>query len=465
MESEPRAWQNFSPGDLSFSFPMVASANVSECIARSVAAFPFWAGLSFEERRERLLGCRERLSLASESLASLIARETGKPFRESRLEMAAVLAKFDLTFADGEKYLRDVPIEDGPNPSLVRQRPRGPAAVIAPFNFPVHLGHGAALAYLLAGNTVLFKPSPFAVSVGLAYAKIMQEALPADVFQLVPGWGETGRALCTDRAVRSVCFTGSVPVGRELAVALAADTSKSLALELGGKNSAIIFSDADLDSAAVAVADGMCLTAGQRCNATSRVLVERQVVDAFLQRLTVAIARYQPGDPMNENTLLGPLISFAAHERYERLISSSVGDWIVPGGILEKVSPEMHGYYVLPAVVVAGDATALDESPLAKAETFAPILVVEIFEGEESAIRRHEAWDFGLTASVFTSDAERFSRVGSRLSVGNLYQNLPTTFSPSTLPFGGWGTSGNGHPGGRGFVRFAVQEQAIQWKT
>jgi acyl-CoA reductase-like NAD-dependent aldehyde dehydrogenase len=168
---------------------------------------------------------------------------------------------------------------------------------------------------------------------------------------------------------------------------------------------------------------------------------------------------------MNENTLLGPLISFAAHERYERLISSSVGDWIVPGGILEKISPEMHGYYVLPAVVVAGDAAALDESPLAKAETFAPILVVEIFDGEESAIRRHEAWDFGLTASVFTSDAERFSRVGSRLSVGNLYQNLPTTFSPSTLPFGGWGTSGNGHPGGRGFVRFTVQEQAIQWKT
>ena len=465
MESEPRAWQNFSPGDLSFSFPMVASANVRECIARSVAAFPLWAGLPLEERRERLLGCREGLALASESLAALIARETGKPLREARLEMAAVLAKFDLSFADGEKYLRDVPVEDGPNPALVRQRPRGPAAVIAPFNFPVHLGHGAALAYLLAGNTILFKPSPFAVNVGLAYAKIMQEALPADVFQLVPGWGETGRALCTDRAVRSVCFTGSVPVGRELAVALASDTSKSLALELGGKNSAIIFSDADLDSAAVAVADGMCLTAGQRCNATSRVLVERQVADAFLQCLTVAIARYQPGDPMNENTLLGPLISFAAHERYERLISSSVGDWIVPGGILEKISPEMHGYYVLPAVVIAGDVAALDESPLAKAETFAPILVVEIFDGEEPAIRRHEAWDFGLTASIFTSDAERFSRVGSRLSVGNLYQNLPTTFSPSTLPFGGWGTSGNGHPGGRGFVRFAVQEQAIQWKT
>ena len=465
MQNEPRAWQSFSPGDLSFAFPQVACADVSACVARSVAAFPLWASRSLDERRDILSGCREKLSLAMESLAAVISRETGKPLREARLEMAAVVAKFDLSFADGEKYLRDVVVEDGPNLALVRQRPRGPAAVIAPFNFPVHLGHGAALAYLLAGNTVLFKPSPLAVNVGLEYSRIMQQVLPADVFQLVPGWGETGRALCLDEAVRSVCFTGSVPVGRELSSALATDTSKSLALELGGKNSVIILADADLDLAATAVADGMCLTTGQRCNATSRVLVQRQVADAFLERLTTSLTRYTPGDPMNENTLLGPLISFAAHERYECLVSARVGEWIVPGGILEKIHPEMHGYYVLPAVVLAHDPLALDESLLAKAETFAPVLVVEIFDEQDTAISRHEAWRFGLTASVFTSDAARFSQIGSRLSVGNLYHNLPTTFSPSTLPFGGWGASGNGHPGGRGFVRFAVQEQAIQRKT
>ena len=465
MQNEARAWQNFSPSDLSIAFPQVACSSVPECVARSVAAFPLWASRSLDERRDVLSGCREKLSLAAESLSALISRETGKPLREARLEMAAVVAKFDLTFADGEKYLRDVVVGDGPNPALVRQRPRGPAAVIAPFNFPVHLGHGAALAYLLAGNTVLFKPSPLAANVGLEYARIMQAVLPVDVFQLVPGWGETGRALCLDEAVRSVCFTGSVTVGRELANALATDTSKSLALELGGKNSAIVLADADLDLAATAVADGMCLTTGQRCNATSRVLVHRQVVDAFLERLTTSLTRYTPGDPMNENTLLGPLISFAAHERYECLVSARVGEWIVPGGILEKIHPEMHGYYVLPAVVLAHDPLALDESLLAKAETFAPILVVEIFDEEDEAIRRHEAWKFGLTASVFTSNAVSFSRIGSHLSVGNLYHNLPTTFSPSTLPFGGWGASGNGHPGGRGFVRFAVQEQSIQWKT
>ena len=299
MESEPRAWQNFSPGDLSFSFPMVASANVHECIARSVAAFPRWAMLSLEERREKLIGCREGLALASESLAALIARETGKPLREARLEMAAVLAKFDLSFADGEKYLRDVPVEDGPNPALIRQRPRGLAAVIAPFNFPVHLGHGAALAYLFAGNTILFKPSPFAVNVGLAYAKIMQEALPADVFQLVPGWGETGRALCTDRAVRSVCFTGSVPVGRELSVALAADAHRAalwLGIDTAGLVPASGLAHGDIvwsivvDRRAIGWDCG-CDTAGAFLGSTSTDMV----ADRFLRDRvgTCTVARYE----------------------------------------------------------------------------------------------------------------------------------------------------------------------------
>jgi arginine decarboxylase len=136
------------------------------------------------------------------------------------------------------------------------------------------------------------------------------------------------------------------------------------------------------------------------------------VADAFLERLTTSLARYTPGDPMNENTLLGPLISFAAHERYECLVSARVGGWIVPGGILEKIHPEMHGYYVLPAVVLAHDPLALDESLLAKAETFAPILVVEIFDEEDEAIRRHEAWKFGLTASELIKGLELLASRG-----------------------------------------------------
>ncbi len=429
-----------------------------------MAAFRGWAALSLDERREALEKCRQALQDRSDQLAVLISRETGKPLREARLEMAAVIAKFDFTFADGERYLRDTLVEDGPHPALVRRHPLGPAAVIAPYNFPIHLGHGATVAYLLAGNTVLFKPSPLAVNTGLAYAQAMQTGLPAGVFEVVPGWGETGKRLCTHHAVRAVCFTGSVPVGRALSEMLAGDYSKCLALELGGKNSAIVCADADLALAAEAVADGMCLTAGQRCNATSRVLVDKKIADVFLEKLQASVARYIPGDVLEETTTLGPLINLASHERYEKLASLEIGEWILPGGILEKNSRDQHGYWALPAIAVAADPEALDRSALATEETFAPILVVEMFSSEDDAVARHEAWKFGLAASVFTADAARFQHLGAALSVGNLYQNLPTTFSPSTLPFGGWGSSGNGRPGARGFVRFGIREQAVQWR-
>ena len=464
MKAEPRSWQNSSPADLSFVFPEVHAGDLDASVEKSRAAFTGWASLSLDARRAALEICCQTLRDRSEQLAVLIARETGKPLRESRLEMSAVAAKFDLTFSDGERYLRDALVEEGPHPAMVRHHPTGPAAVIAPFNFPIHLGHGAAMGYLLAGNTVLFKPSPFAVNTGLAYAQAMRCGLPDGVFEIVPGWAETSRALCAHPAVRSICFTGSIPAGRELSQLLASDYSKSLALELGGKNTVVVCADADLNLAAEAVADGMCLTAGQRCNATSRVLVHESVADPFLERFLASVHRYQPGDVLDDSTLLGPLISFAAHERYEELVSLDVGEWILPGGVLETNPKGQHGYFVLPAIVVSTDAAMLDESPLAKAETFAPILVVEIFSSEAEAVARHEAWNFGLTASVFTSNAESFSRLGAGLSVGNLYHNLPTTFSPSTLPFGGWGRSGNGRPGARGFVRFATREQAIQWK-
>ena len=462
MSADPASWQNSSPGDLSFVFPETHSGDVESAVQKSQAAFRGWAPLSLEERRSCLEKCRVALQDRSAQLAVLISRETGKPLREAKLEMAAVIAKFDLTFADGEQYLRDTMVADGPHPALVRRHPLGPAAVIAPYNFPIHLGHGAAVSYLLAGNTVLFKPSPLAVNTGLAYAQAMQTGLPPGVFEVVPGWGETGKSLCSHPVVRAVCFTGSVPVGRALSEMLAHDYSKCLALELGGKNSAIVCADGDMTLAAECVADGMCLTAGQRCNATSRVLVEKKIVGDFLERLLASVSRYCPGDVLEENTMLGPVISFGARERYERLVSLNAGEWILPGGILEKNSRDQHGYWVLPAIAVISDSSALDLSPLAMDETFAPILVVETFSNDDDARTRHEAWNYGLTASIFTSDQERFERLGAGLSVGNLYQNLPTTFSPSTLPFGGWGSSGNGRPGARGFVRFGVREQAVQ---
>ncbi len=453
------SWRIRAPGDLSVELPEIFASDIEAAVARSRGAFVGWRSLTLETRKVALRGCQARLAERQEDLARLISLEMGKPLREARLEVAAAIKKFDFAFADADRYIADQPVDDGPLPALVRQRPRGSAAVIAPFNFPIHLGHGAAVAYLLAGNPVLFKPSPLAANIGAAYAAEMQAALPDGVFELVQGGGDVGRALCLHADVRAICFTGSIPVGTALARDLAADYSKSLALELGGVNSLIVCRDANLDAAAEAAADSIGLTAGQRCNATSRIIVHRDVLATFQEKLLASLARYAPGDPLDEATLLGPLVSGAAVDRYREMTSFANGTWLLPGEVVATVAGK-EGHYVKPAILFSEE-----NNPFENREAFSPISTLEPFVTIPEAVARQEATPYGLTASIFTESPETFRDLGDQLDVGNLYQNLPTTFSPSSLPFNGFRASGNGKPGGRGFIRFTAQEQAVQWKV
>ncbi|MDD5199797.1 MAG: aldehyde dehydrogenase family protein [Terrimicrobiaceae bacterium] len=460
---DPECWKNHSPGDLDHALPEVRATPVDAAVDAARNAAPAWAAATLDERIAALLGCQATIRSAAEPLARRIAEETGKPLTEARGELGAAVAKFDFAIEDARRFIADRTVSDGPHPAIVRHRARGPAAIIAPFNFPIHLGHGAATAHLLGGNPVLFKPSPLAAVTGAEYGRLMADTLPKGVFQIVQGWGNAGRVLCVHPDVRAVCFTGSIPVGLSLAKELAADYSKSLALELGGKNAAIVCKDADLSLAAAAVADGLCLTAGQRCNATSRVLVDAAVLDDFLAALPAELARYVSGNPLDEKTTLGPVISAAAVDRYRALTALDVGEWIVRGA--EQARVEGHrGRYVLPAIALCRDFPRLAASPLHLDEAFCPVLTITPFADDAGAIRLHNATPFGLTASIFTRDHARFERIGDALRAGNLYCNLPTTFSPSTLPFGGHGISGNGKPGARGFVRFTADEQAVQWR-
>jgi acyl-CoA reductase-like NAD-dependent aldehyde dehydrogenase len=284
----------------------------------------------------------------------------------------------------------------------------------------------------------------------------MAPHFPDGVFQVVQGGGAVGEALCIDSQVRAVCFTGSVPVGRALAQKLAGDFSKELALELGGSNAFIVCADADLDQAALAAAEGACLTAGQRCNATSRVIVERSVEKEFVPRFLDALRAFEPGDPLSATTRLGPLVSAAAVARYEKLGVELVGTWLLPVRIEPFVGGK-RGHYVRPAVIQCRDDRRTD------AESFVPIVRLHVAQDLDHAVRLQSTTPFGLTASIFTRSETTFRRLGDQLEVGNLYANLPTTLSPSTLPFGGWRESGNGRPSGRGFIRFTTREQAVQF--
>jgi acyl-CoA reductase-like NAD-dependent aldehyde dehydrogenase len=445
-------WRHRSPGDLSIELAEVDATPVEPAVEAASNAAREWARTPLPERLGHLRRAQAELLACKEELAQGIALETGKPITEARGEMGAVLAKFDLTSEDAEQHLTRREVTGGPLPAFVRQGARGPAVVIAPFNFPLHLGNGALLAHLAAGNPVIFKPSPLAAVVAGRYAEIMQRCFPPGVFGFVQGWGNEGQALCLDPRVRAVCFTGSVPVGKALALALAEDFSKDLALELGGRNAVLICADADLDLAARAIADAMCLTCGQRCNATSRILVDERVADAFAERLVGELAKWIPGDPLADATKLGPLISDAAVQRYAALIEEH-GDWLVPGKVVGEAAGK-RGHYVLPAVRRGATRTDM--------ECFVPVADSETFCDLDDAVAQHNATPFGLVASVFTSAEAQFWQLADELRAGNIYANLPTTFSPSTLPFGGWGLSGNGRPGGRGFIRYCTVEQAIQ---
>ncbi|MBX7156959.1 MAG: aldehyde dehydrogenase family protein [Verrucomicrobiae bacterium] len=455
-------WKNRSPGDTRIELPEVCVSNVESCVQRAHEAAVSWAHLPLEKRMDYVRKIQTGLKEIEEELARGIALETGKPLKESRSEMGAVLMKFDLSIDDAQRWLKPEDVHEGPHPAKIVRRAQGPAAVIGPFNFPLHLPNGAAVPHLLAGNPVLLKPSPVAAVVAERYGKVFESILPPGVFQLIQGGAEESMALCLHPLVRSVNFTGSVTVGKILSRALAEDFSKHLALELGGKNALIVCEDADVVTAAQAAAEGICLTAGQRCNATSRILVNQKVAKPFYEALVEVLKKYQPGDPMKEETILGPVINEKAHQRFEKVLSlNKDGEWLVKGAV-EKVVDGKPGYYVRPAVWLWRDRNKGLKSALHCEEVFAPIAEVYEVADVADAIAMHETTPFGLTASIFTQSEKVFRQFADALNVGNLYANLATTFSPSTLPFGGVGESGNRRPAGRHFIRFTTEEQAIQ---
>jgi len=462
--STPVKWRNLSPGDLDTVLPEIEASNVDEAVGSALRAFPAWAGTPLEERIEQLSACREALRDQSGAMIDRIVAETGKRIVEARGEFDAVLAKFDFVFADAREVVDGRLVTGGPFPAVVRLRPRGPAAVVSPFNFPLHLGHGATLAYLLAGNTVVLKPSPLAAWTVAAYFDVFKTLLPAGVLELVQGGAAEGAALCGDPRVRSVCFTGSIAAGHAIAASIAGDHGKVLSLELGGKNATFVFADADPVVAAKGVAESVCLGAGQRCNATSWVAVERSGFEEFALALTHAMTPYVPGIPQMEDTLLGPLINQAAVDRFVGACRAEDCKWRVHGQVVGNVDGR-RGNYVTPAIAEFADCRAYQASPLSRNEIFAPLVALVPFNDPCEPVTTFNALGFGLTASIYTASRSRFETVGSTLRVGNLYHGIPTTFSPSTLPFGGVGLSGNGHPGGRGFIRFAGDEQAVQTAT
>ncbi len=413
--------------------PRADASDVDAAVARARAAFPAWRAVPPGERAALLHALADALVDCREELAVLEARNAGKPIADARGEMEMVAATFRYYAGAPERLLGDtIPVAGGQ--AWTVREPLGVVGLIVPWNFPLTIAAWKLGPALAAGNTVVLKPAELTPLTALRFAEIAAGAgIPAGVINVVVGPGSVcGERLVSHPDVDKIAFTGSTSVGRSIA-ATAASTIKRVTLELGGKSPNLVFADADLSAAAAAAPLAVFGNAGQDCCARSRILVERSALDTFMAFMEETVEELRVGDPLDELTQMGPLIS-ASHR--ESVASYVDGDAPVA---IRGSAPSGPGYWFPPTVLcpVAPDSRA------AREEIFGPVACVIPFKDEDEAVRLANDTIYGLSGSIWTRDGARALRVARALETGVLSINSNTSVRVST-PFGGFKQSGYG---------------------
>ncbi len=425
-------------------------AHVDEAVHVAQAAFRSWKKLPISERAEFLKKFQTVLKKREDEWVEAIAREVGKPLWEAKTELSAMLNKVDITIQESMRLVADfeIPKIMEHTNGACRYRALGVVAVIGPFNFPGHLPNGHIIPSLLTGNTVVFKPSEKAPWVGQLMAESFQEAgLPPGVFNMVQGEREVSRRLCSHDGVHGVLFTGSYDVGVQIKQDTIQQHWKLLALEMGGKNPAIVWKDADLENAVYETLIGSFLTTGQRCSATSRILVHRDLLGQFLGRFHERSKAFKIGHPF-ENPFMGPLIDQGSVDRYMKFqgIAAREGfETVMSGKVLELAH---RGNYVTPSIGLMTKASLEQtrKSIYQQTELFAPNVAILAVDELDEAIAQANATQFGLAASVFSQNRAVYQHCLDELEMGLINWNKSTVGASSRLPFGGLKKSGNHFP-------------------
>jgi betaine-aldehyde dehydrogenase len=416
--------------------------DVDRAVRAAGRAFKSWRNTSVSARAHYLRAIAVGVEARRERLATLQSQNNGKPLQEARIDVGDVIATFEYyaELAEGldVKGESEVAIPSPEHRALIRREPAGVVGLIVPWNFPMVTTAWKLAPALAAGCAVVLKPSEITPLPELELASIVAECgLPPGVFNVITGTGaEVGAPLAAHPLVAKVSFTGSTGVGQTV-MKTAADTLKGVSLELGGKSSIIVFADADLDLAVDLVAGGAFFNAGQMCSATSRVLVDRSIADALVERLADRAARTVVGDPFLPGVQMGPLTSRAQFERVQRYIArgKEEGARLVIGG-----EPMMGaGYFVRPTIFV----DVPTNSSVWREEIFGPVLCVRSFDSEQDAIDAANDSEFGLVATVVTSDEARGKRVADALDAGVVWINAPQLIFPQTS-WGGYKRSSLG---------------------
>jgi succinylglutamic semialdehyde dehydrogenase len=412
-------------------------------VAAARGAWRAWRDAGLEARKSVLLAWQSVTQGNLERIARCITREMGKTLAESRLEAKALGEKVAVTLdpvSQSRVHGYEIPIAPTRR-GVCAFRPHGVMAVIAPFNFPAHLANGHFVPALLAGNTVVLKPSERAPAVGQLLAELSAEAgFPPGVFNVVQGGAATAARLVAHADVDGILFTGSWPVGRRILEANIDRPGRIIALEMGGSNAAVVCEDCDLRQAVIECARASFATTGQRCTCTRRIVVHASVADRFVAALGRAASTLVigPGDA-EEPVFMGPLVTESAMEtalQFQR-------DRARAGGrvVLQSTRLDREGWFVTPGIIEL-DRFSRDTD----AEVFAPIVQVAVADSDEDLVEQANATAFGLAASVFTGDRARWMRIARDLRAGCINWNTGTAGASSKLPFGGLGLSGNHRP-------------------
>ena len=430
-------------------------ALIDRALASAARAQSAWAATRPVERARILRRAADMIRDRGEELAQLETLDTGKPIQETRVADWPSGADALEYFAGLAPTVTGETIPLGRDFVYTLREPLGVCVGIGAWNYPSQIACWKSAPALAFGNAMVFKPSEVTPLGALKLAEIYISAgLPPGLFNVVQGRGAVGGALVTDARVAKVSLTGSVPTGRKV-YAAAADGMRHVTMELGGKSPLIIFDDASLEDAVGAAMMANFYSAGQVCSNGTRVFVQKGIKDAFLTRLKARAEAMVLGDPQDDATQIGPLVSDAQLTKVMGYIDTAKaeGARLLTGGERAALNT---GYYVQPTAF----ADVTDDMTIAREEVFGPVMAVLDFETEEQAIARANATEFGLAAGVFTADLTRAHRVIGQLQAGTCWINA-YNLTPVEAPFGGVKASGVGRENGHAAVEHYTQVKSV----